>query len=99
MKTTERVIAGPAGPQADALIERARRRQRHRRWVIVVAAAAVLAVVVAVMANGGGGTGGRVVAHGGKHHPAGAGAVPKLGVRWQAKVPAGVISITAAYGS
>jgi hypothetical protein len=95
--TKLRVTAAPAGTEAEALIEQARRRHRRRRWLIAVAAAAALAVVAAVV-TGGGGTGGRIVAHAGKH-PAGAGAVPRLGVRWQAKVRAGVISITAAYGS
>jgi hypothetical protein len=98
MKATERMPVTSAGLEAGALIEQARRRKRRRRWVIAVAVAAVFAVVLAFMATGGGGTGGRVVARGGKH-PAGAGTVGKLGVRWQAKVPAGVLSITTAYGS
>jgi len=98
MTATERVLAATAGRVAEALIEQARRRQRRRHWVIALAAAAVLAAVLAVLAGAGGGTRERFGGHGGKLPPV-AGAAPKLGVRWRAKVPAGVVSMTAAYGS
>jgi hypothetical protein len=98
MKTTERMIAAAPGLEAGAIIEQARRRQHRRHQVIAVAVAAVLVGALAVMASAGGGTGGRSLAQGG-NRPAGAGAAPKLGVRWQARVPAGVVSMTAAYGS
>jgi len=99
MKATERVLATSAGREAEALIEQARRRRRRRHWVIALALAAVLAVVLAVVAGAGGGTRGRSVAHGGRAPGAGAGSVSKLGVRWRARVPAGVVSMTAADGS
>src|SRR5215472_11303213 len=98
MTATERVLAATAGRVAEALIEQARRRQRRRHWVIALAAAAVLAAVLAVLAGAGGGTRERFGGHGGKLPPV-AGAAPRLGVRWRAKVPAGVVSMTAAYGS
>ncbi len=98
MKTTERVPAAPAGREAEALIEQARRRQRRRRWVIALAVAAGLAAVLAVLVGAGGGTRDRSGGHGGRVPP-GAGAAPKLGVHWRAKVPAGVVSMTAAYRS
>lgn len=98
MKTREQVPAASAGREAEALIEQARRRQRRRYWVIAVGVAAVVAVALAVLASAGGGTRGRFVAQGGKRPP-GASAAPKIGVRWQAKVPAGVVSMKAAYGS
>src|SRR5215469_5576737 len=98
MKATERVLATSAGREAEALIEQARRRRRRRHWVIALALAAVLAVVLAVVAGAGGGAGGRLRVQGGKRPP-GASAAPRLGVRWRARVPAGVVSMTAAYGS
>src|SRR5262245_5606219 len=98
MKATERVPAESAGREAEALIEQARRRRRRRRWAIALAVAAVLAGVLAVLAGAGGGTRDRSGGHGGKLPPV-AGAAPRLGVQWRAKVPAGVVSMTAAYGS
>ena len=97
MKTTERAPAAATELAAEALIEQARRRRRRRHWVIALAAAAVPAVILAVLAGAGGGTRDRPGRHGGK--PPVAGAAPELGVRWRAKVPAGVVSMTAAYGS
>lgn len=79
MKTRDRVPAAPAGREAEALIERARRRQRRRHWVIAAGVAAVVAVLLAVMASAGGGIWGRFAAQGGKQPPgSGAGALPKL---------------------
>ena len=98
MKTIERALAPSPGLDAEALIEEARWRQRRRRWVIAVAVAAVFASLLGLMASAGGGTPVRSLVQGGKRAP-GAGAVPKLGVRWRTKVPAGVVSMAAAYGS
>jgi hypothetical protein len=98
MKTKDKAPAAPAGLEAEALIEQARRRQRRRRWVSALGVAAVIAVVLVVLASAGAGIWGRSAAQGGKRPP-GAGAVPELSGRARITYRVVTAGVPEAYGT